>query len=131
MVKSTEKWLRGEVTVPLDRPMAPRILIQGQMRSEFVVIAGVGRKDSTQMGVAEDDDMVEALTPPVPRACRLMSSSSSTACFCASLSPIPEWNGRARALVLGHSGGSVVGPTARDDTLQTQHFRPDRLYHGA
>jgi hypothetical protein len=38
MVKSTEKWLRGEVTVPLDRPLVRRILIQRQMRSEFVVV---------------------------------------------------------------------------------------------
>jgi hypothetical protein len=36
------------------------------MRSEFIVIAGVVSKDSTQMGVAEDDDVIEAL--PADRA---------------------------------------------------------------
>ena len=46
--------------------MARRILVQGQMRSEFVVIASVGRKDSTQMGLAEDDDVIEAF--PADRA---------------------------------------------------------------
>jgi hypothetical protein len=36
------------------------------MRSEFVVIAGVVSKDSTQVGVAEDDDVIEAF--PADRA---------------------------------------------------------------
>ena len=36
------------------------------MRSEFVVIAGVGRKDSAQVGLAEDDDVIEAF--PADRA---------------------------------------------------------------
>ena len=36
------------------------------MRSEFVVIAGVGGKDSAQMGLAKDDDVVQAL--PTDRA---------------------------------------------------------------
>jgi hypothetical protein len=30
------------------------------MRSEFVVVAGVGRKNPAQMGFAEDDDAIEA-----------------------------------------------------------------------
>jgi len=40
--------------------MGRRIFVQGQMRSEFVVVAGVGRKDAAQMGFAEDDDVIEA-----------------------------------------------------------------------
>ena len=40
--------------------MSRRILVQGQMRSDSVVIAGVGRKDPAQMGLAEDDDVIEA-----------------------------------------------------------------------
>ena len=63
MMKSAEDWLSGDLADPLDRPMARRILIQGQMRSEFVIIRGVGGKDSTQMGVAEDDDVIEAFPP--------------------------------------------------------------------
>lgn len=61
MMKSAENWLCYEVTVPLDRPSARRILVQRQMRSQFVVIAGIGRKDPAQVSLAEDDDVIEAL----------------------------------------------------------------------
>src|SRR5260370_40405053 len=63
MMKSAEDRLSGYLDDPVDRPMARRILIQGQMRSEFVVIAGVGGKDPTQMGDAEDNDVIEAFPP--------------------------------------------------------------------
>jgi len=66
MMKSAEKRPRGEVTEPLDRPTVRRILVQRQMRSEFVVVDRVGTKDSTQVGVAEDDDVIEAF--PTDRA---------------------------------------------------------------
>ena len=66
MMKSAEDRLSGELAEPLDRPMARRILIQGQMRSQFVVIDGVGRKDSPQVSLAEDDDVIEAF--PADRA---------------------------------------------------------------
>ena len=36
------------------------------MCSAFVVIAGVGRKDPAKIGLAEDDDVIEAL--PADRA---------------------------------------------------------------
>jgi hypothetical protein len=36
------------------------------MRSKFVVIAGVGRKDPAKMGLAEDDDVIKAF--PADRA---------------------------------------------------------------
>ncbi len=42
MMKSAEKRPRGEVTKPLNGPTVRRILVQRQMRSEFVVIDGVG-----------------------------------------------------------------------------------------
>ena len=51
----------NELTETLDRPMTWRILAQGQMRSQFVVIPAVGRKDPAQVGLAEDDDVIEAL----------------------------------------------------------------------
>ena len=66
MMKSAKNRLSGELTEPLDRPMDRRILVQGQMRSELVVIAGIGRKDPAQMGLAEDDDVIEAF--PTDRA---------------------------------------------------------------
>jgi hypothetical protein len=62
MMKSAEDRLISEPAEPLDRPMARRILTQGQMRSEFVVIIGVGGKDPAQMGLAEDDDVIEAFS---------------------------------------------------------------------
>jgi hypothetical protein len=66
MMKATENRLSGDLAETLDRPMAWRILAQGQMRSQFVVIAGIGRKDPAQVGLAEDDDVIEAL--PADRA---------------------------------------------------------------
>ena len=66
MMKSAENWPRAEVTAPLDGPPVRRILVQRQMRSEFVVISCVGRKYPTQMGVAEDEDVIEAF--PADRA---------------------------------------------------------------
>jgi hypothetical protein len=59
MMKSAEDRPRCDRAIPLNRPMGRRILVQGQMRSEFVVITGVGRKNLTQMGFAEDDDVIE------------------------------------------------------------------------
>jgi hypothetical protein len=66
MMKSANNRLSSELTEPLDRPMDRRILAQGQVRSEFVVIAGVGRKNLAQMGFAEDDDVIKAF--PADRA---------------------------------------------------------------
>ena len=65
-MKSAQDGLSSELAEPLDRPMARGILTQGKMRSEPVVIAGVGRKDSAQMTFAEDDDVIEAF--PADRA---------------------------------------------------------------
>jgi hypothetical protein len=63
MMKSAEDRLISEPAEPLDRPLAWRVLTHGQMRSELVVIAGVDGKDSAQVGLAEDDDVIEALVP--------------------------------------------------------------------
>ena len=60
MMKSAENRPRAELAVSLDQPAARRILVQRQVRSEFVVIGGVGREDPAQMGLAEDDDVIEA-----------------------------------------------------------------------
>ena len=66
MMKSAEDRLGGELAEPLDRPMGRGILPQGKMRSDFVVVAGVAGKDSAQMSLAEDDDVIEAF--PADRA---------------------------------------------------------------
>jgi hypothetical protein len=59
MVKSAEDRPCCERAEPLDRPMAWRILVQGQMCSDVVVIADVGRKALAQMGLAKADDVIE------------------------------------------------------------------------
>ena len=66
MMKSAEDRLSSQLAEALDRSMARRVLIQGQMRSDSVVIAGIGRKDPAQVGLAEDDDVIEAF--PADRA---------------------------------------------------------------
>jgi hypothetical protein len=60
-MKSAENQPRGEPTEPLNRPMRRGVLAQGLMRSEYVVIARVGRKDLAQMGLAQDDDVIKPL----------------------------------------------------------------------
>ena len=60
MMKSAEKRPRDKLAAPLDGPMTRRILTHGQMSSELV---GVGRKDSAEMVLAKDDDVIEALSP--------------------------------------------------------------------
>jgi len=59
-MESAEDRPRSDLAEPLDWPMGRRILVQGQMRSEFVVVGGVSGKDSPQMSVAEDDHVIEA-----------------------------------------------------------------------
>jgi len=66
MMKSAEDRPSNELAKPLDRPTAWRILVQRQVRSAFVVIAGVGRSDPAQMALAEDNRMIKAL--PADRA---------------------------------------------------------------
>ena len=66
MMKPAENRPSGKLAALLVRAMVRRIFIQRQMRSKFVVVSGVGRKDPSQMGLAEDDDVIEAF--PVDRA---------------------------------------------------------------
>ena len=66
MMKSAEDRPSNELAKPLDRPPARQILVQRQVRSAFVVIAGVGRSDPAQMALAEDNGMIKAL--PADRA---------------------------------------------------------------
>ena len=66
MVQPAEDRPSNEPAETLDRPTAWRIFAQGQMRSQFVVISGVGREDPAQMALADDNGMIEAL--PADRA---------------------------------------------------------------
>jgi hypothetical protein len=49
MVKPAEDGLSSELAEPLHLSTARRSLPQGQMRSQFVVVAGVAGKDPAQM----------------------------------------------------------------------------------
>ena len=60
MVKPAQDGLSSELAEPLRLSTARRILPQGQMRSQFVSISGVGRKDPAQMGLTDDNGMIEA-----------------------------------------------------------------------
>ena len=59
MMKSAEDRPSNELAKPLDRPTAWRILVQRQVRSAFVVIAGVGRSDPAQMALAEGNRVIK------------------------------------------------------------------------
>src|SRR5260370_34601136 len=60
MMKAAEDRPSGHLAEPLDRPVGRRILVQGQMCSEFVVIVDIGRKDAAQTGLAQHDDLIQA-----------------------------------------------------------------------
>jgi hypothetical protein len=72
MMKATENRLSSDLAAALDRSMARRILAQGQVRSQFVGVAGVDCKDPAQMGLAEDNDVIEAF--PADRADQSLSA---------------------------------------------------------
>jgi hypothetical protein len=49
--------------VSLNRARNRRILVQGAMSSDAIVIVRVGSRDSAQMRLAQDNDVVHTLTP--------------------------------------------------------------------
>src|SRR6185369_4863144 len=58
MMKSAEDWLRNNPANPLDGTTERRILAEGEMCPDVIIIVRVGGKDPAQMGLAEDDDMI-------------------------------------------------------------------------
>ena len=61
LMQATEDWPRNELTKPLDRSISRRVLAQGQVRSEPVVVGSVGFEDPAQMVFAQDHDVIQAL----------------------------------------------------------------------
>jgi hypothetical protein len=57
---------RNNVSKPLDRACAGRVLPERNMRSHFVIIDGIFRKDSPKMLRVERDQMISALAPDRP-----------------------------------------------------------------
>ena len=77
------------------------------MRSQFVVIDGVGRKDSPQVGLAEDDDVIEAL--PADR---------TDQSFRMPVPPGRPWGDRVIAYTYGYKtfpDGVAIAPVAIPD----------------
>src|SRR4029077_8003181 len=62
-MKSAQNGARTGHTGSLNRARNRRILVQGSMRSDEIVIVGVGFQDATQMHSAQDNDVVHTLTP--------------------------------------------------------------------
>ena len=48
---------------PFDGPPVGRVLVEREMRSGAVIVREVHGQDATQVAFAQNDDMIEALTP--------------------------------------------------------------------
>src|ERR1700675_3289050 len=105
---------RELITGSLNRARNRRILVQGSMCSDAIVIVGVGFQDPTQMHLAQDNDVVHALTPDrsdqpfgkanLPRRGwrgRLVPDAhgAQSACDDAAVDPIPIADEVARSLI--------------------------------
>src|SRR5258708_19958396 len=62
-MKSAKDGAWTDHTGSLNRARNRRILVQGSMRSDVVVIACVRLQNLTQMHLVQDDDVVHTLTP--------------------------------------------------------------------
>src|SRR5229473_5970001 len=104
---------REVITGSLSRARNRRILVQGSMRSDVIVIVGVGFHDPTQMHLAQDNDVVHTLTPDrtdqpfsisiLPRGARRRRSianayRSESADKDLTISPVPVTNEMAGSL---------------------------------
>ena len=63
VMKSAQDGARPDLTGSLNRTRNRRILLQQSMRSDAIVIVGVGFQDPTQMHLAQDNDVVHTFTP--------------------------------------------------------------------
>jgi hypothetical protein len=66
VMKSAEDRSRHDLAELLDRSRQRRILGQSQMWPDIVVVSGIRRKNATQVILAQDHDVIEAL--PTDRA---------------------------------------------------------------
>ena len=63
MVQATEDGHRNDPPEPLDRSMDWGVFVQRQVSRDCVVVGDVGFEDAAEVGLAEDDDMIETLPP--------------------------------------------------------------------
>jgi hypothetical protein len=66
MVKPAEDGPRSDLAGPMNGTTERRVLGEGEVRPEVIVIVGIRRKDPAQMGFTKDDDVIEAF--PADRA---------------------------------------------------------------
>jgi hypothetical protein len=59
-MKSAEDRSHGDLAELLNGTKKRRVLGKGEMRSDVVIVGGISRENPAQMGVAEDDDVIEA-----------------------------------------------------------------------
>jgi hypothetical protein len=62
-MKSAQNGARTDHTGSLNRARNRRILVQGSMRSDAIVIVGIGVQDPAQLRLAQDKDVVHTFTP--------------------------------------------------------------------
>ena len=65
-MKSAEDRSPHDLAEPLDRSRQRRILRQSKIWADIVVVSGIRRKNATQVILAQDHDVIEAL--PTNRA---------------------------------------------------------------
>src|SRR5258707_1606568 len=114
VVKSAKDGARTDHTGSLNGARNRRILVQGTMRSDAIVIVGVGFQDPTQMHLAQDNDGVHALAPdrsdqPFGKAVlpgrgwrgRLVPDAhgAQSACDDAAIDPVPIADEVVRSLI--------------------------------
>src|SRR5512139_1062586 len=66
MMQAAQDWLSSDLAEPLNGTTERRVLAQRQMWPDFVVIVGIGSKEPARMGLAKEDDVIEAF--PADRA---------------------------------------------------------------
>ena len=62
-VKSAKDGVRFDASDSLNLASDRRILVQGSMRSDAIIIVGVGFQDPAQMHLAQNNDVARTFTP--------------------------------------------------------------------
>ena len=65
--QATKDRMRNNVSKPLDRACAGRVLSERNMRSHLIIMGGVFRKDSSKVLRVEPDQMISAIAPDRPQ----------------------------------------------------------------
>src|ERR1700730_3276428 len=114
VVKSAKEGVLFDASDSLNLASDRRILVQGSMRSDAIIIVGVGFQAPTQMHLTQDNDVVHTLTPDrsdqpfgkaiLPRRGRCGrlvpdAHGAQSACDDAAIDPIPIADEVARSLI--------------------------------